>query len=274
MKHDTIDSYDYKYVITDPTAVHGARRSFRFPMRRATMMVMMVMMVMMMDSFILLLPPSLLKYNNQSGLLQDLSRYKTSTNVKMVGRYLVLCFLLSAPTSASGFFLSTPRTKTNPLLSDLEELIQNSSRDEDQIKSLMIDISASRKGDQRLSLPGQWELLFTTEKEVNFFKTSWPFAKVSSITQGIDPYKSCTVDNVISFKGGGEFAVIGTVGPAESDGEYDRVEFEFTSAVIRGWDRELVVPPVGAGWFDTMFCDDKYRLSRDNRGDWSVFRKL
>mmetsp|Transcript_38166 Transcript_38166/g.108392 ORF Transcript_38166/g.108392 Transcript_38166/m.108392 type:complete len:194 (+) Transcript_38166:158-739(+) len=193
----------------------------------------------------------------------------------MVGRHLVLlCFLLWAPTSSLGFFLQTPQTKAkSPLLSDLEKLIQDSG-DEEQIKSLMIDISESRRGDQRLSLPGQWELIFTTEKEVNFFKTSWPFAKVSSITQGIDPYKSCIVDNLISFEGGGEFAVTGTVAPAESDGEYDRVEFAFTSAVIRGWNRELTVPPVGAGWFDTMFCDQKYRLSRDNRGDWSVFRRI
>jgi hypothetical protein len=197
----------------------------------------------------------------------------------MIGRNLVLCFLLSAPTLTLGFFLQKPQSKANPLLSDLEELIQNSdngpsSGSEDQIKSLMIEISELRKGDQRLALPGQWELIFTTEKEINFFKTSWPFAKVSSITQDIDPYKRCTVDNLICFEGGGEFAVTGTVGPAESDGEYDRVEFEFASAAIRGWNRELVVPPVGAGWFDTMFCDKKYRLSRDNRGDWSVFRKI
>ena len=138
----------------------------------------------------------------------------------------------------------------------------------------MVDIGQFRKGDQRLSLPGQWELVFTTEKEVNFFKTSFPFAKVNLITQGIDPYTNFSLDNSIRFESGGEFAVVGTVRPAEGDGEYDRVEFQFTNAVIRGWDRELSVPSIGAGWFDTMFCDDKYRLSRDNRGDWSVFRRL
>lgn len=191
------------------------------------------------------------------------------------------CFLiLSIFAPSSAFFTrSPPPTKTNPLLLDLEVLIQESdggiSKDrEAEIKTLMTSISKSRQGDQRTKLPGQWELIFTTEKEVNFFKTSWPFAKVSSITQDIDPYKSCTVDNLISFDGGGAFAVTGTASPAESDSEYDRIEFEFKSAVIRAWGRELTLPPVGAGWFDTLFCDGNYRLSMDNRGDWSVFKKI
>jgi len=193
---------------------------------------------------------------------------------------LLTVLLLSRSELNTAFFLQARKgAKTNPLLKDLESLIQESGNGPSQdmkakIKSLMTDISESRQGDQRKSLSGQWELIFTTEKEVNFFKTSWPFAKVSAITQEIDPYGSCTVDNLISFEGGGEFAVTGTVSPTKSDSEYDRVEFEFKSAVVRAWDRELALPPVGAGWFDTMYCDSTYRLSRDNRGDWSVFKRL
>lgn len=194
---------------------------------------------------------------------------------------LLLMGLLLQPL-ATAFFLSTfSKAQTAvSLIDDLEKLIQKAETtlpspemDED-VKSLMTDISESRMGDQRRALPGRWELIFTTEKEVNFFKTSWPFAKVRSITQDIDPYTSCTIKNLIRFEGGGEFAVRGIVAPADSSGAYDRVEFKFQGAVIRGWGREVKVPPVGAGWFDTMFCDDNLRLSRDSRGDWSVFRKI
>jgi hypothetical protein len=176
-------------------------------------------------------------------------------------------------------FFQKPTVKRNPLIPDLETLIEESKNGvektrEDDVKLLMIAISESRQGDQRESLPGQWELVYTTEKEINFFKTSWPFAKVSSITQDLDLYESGVVDNFINFEGGGQFAVTGKVMPADGDSEYDRVAFEFTSAVVSGWGKKLSLPPTGAGWFDTMFCEEEYRLSTDCRGDWSVFRRI
>lgn len=165
------------------------------------------------------------------------------------------------------------------LLSDLDALIESTSSNPSdpttqvEIKAIMMTISESRHGDQRKKLPGQWELIFTTEKEVNFFKTSWPFASVSDIVQDLDVYDTQSIDNSINFEGGGKFAVTGTAKAIDGDSEYDRVGFEFTSAVITAWDRTFQIPPVGAGWFDTMYCDDCYRLSQDVRGDWSVFRR-
>lgn len=165
----------------------------------------------------------------------------------------------------------------SPLLAELDTLILESNPSDadvqSEIKKLMLSISESRQGDQRKTLPGKWELIFTTEKEVNFFKTSWPFAQVSSIIQDLDLYGSQTIDNSINFEGGGQFAVTGTAKPVDAPSAFDRVEFEFTDATIRAWDRKIKIPPVGAGWFDTMYCDNFYRLSQDVRGDWSVFRR-
>jgi hypothetical protein len=169
--------------------------------------------------------------------------------------------------------------KVNPLLSDLDNLIQASSNNpsdediQDEIKALMVTIGESRKGDQRKKLPGKWELIFTTEKEVTFFKTSWPFATVSNILQDLDLYDSNTISNSINFESGGSFAVEGAVKTVDGDSDYDRVAFEFTGATIRAWDKTVEVPPIGAGWFDTMYCDGTYRLSQDLRDDWSVFRR-
>lgn len=178
------------------------------------------------------------------------------------------------------FQRNVSKSPTVTLLSELDNLILKSSENpkdkdlEDQIKDLMLKISKSRQGDQNLNLPGKWELIYTTEKEVNFFKTSWPFAKVSSITQELDPYGSQVINNSINFEGGGQFKVLGSVTTTESDSNFDRVQFEFTSAQILAWDKTFTVPPVGAGWFDTMYCTDNIRLSQDVRNDWSVFRRL
>lgn len=97
---------------------------------------------------------------------------------------------------------------------------------------------------------------------------------MSSITQTLDLYDAKNVDNFIDFDGGGQFAVAGSVNAVDGEGGYDRVAFEFTAATALVWGRSISLPPAGAGWFDTMFCNDAYRLSRDSRGDWSVFRRL
>ena len=80
---------------------------------------------------------------------------------------------------------STGTAAAGPLLKELDKLIADTNGGVDdsnveQVKETMIRISNSRQSDQRQSLPGEWELVYTTEKEINFFKTSWPFAKVSS----------------------------------------------------------------------------------------------
>jgi hypothetical protein len=58
------------------------------------------------------------------------------------------------------------------MLRDLESLIEvsnygtNESNQQD-VKDLMVSISNSRVGDQRMNLSGKWELVYTTEKEIN-----------------------------------------------------------------------------------------------------------
>jgi hypothetical protein len=179
------------------------------------------------------------------------------------------------------------------LLKDLQAMIATTSGGVDssnveQVKELMVQISNTRQGDQRQSLSGEWELIYTTEKEINFFKTSWPFAKVSSITQTLDLHDDQIVQNYINFEGGARFAVTGSVQAVddnkdEKNGEnssiygiagLDRVAFSFNSATALVWNKSISLPPTGTGWFDTMFCNKEYRLSCDSRGDFSIFRRI
>ena len=200
------------------------------------------------------------------------------------------CFFFQNPASA---FSNSKSKKLTKLQEELNQLIEQSQNGVDasykpQITELMVAIGAEARGttsrqdqDQRKQLPGSWELIYTTEQEVNFFKTSWPFATVSSITQTIDPYGSQTIQNSINFSGGGKFVVQGSVVPIETTNNenenesiYDRVEFEFKTAEILAWDKSISIPPVGSGWFDTIYCDEQCRLSTDVRGDWSVFKRI
>ncbi len=53
-----------------------------------------------------------------------------------------------------------------------------------------------------------------------------------------------------------------------------RTDFKFSGASIKlPKGRSLDLPPVGKGWFKSVYCDGKYRLSRDVRGDYLVVVK-
>ncbi|KAG7353639.1 plastid lipid-associated PAP/fibrillin family protein [Nitzschia inconspicua] len=191
------------------------------------------------------------------------SHLSATTNCSLMTKKILVLVLIIGLSFSDAFFqnliASIPKLPTNinpskgsePLLAELEKLIsatQNGVADPanfDQVQNLMIQISNTRpkKEDQRKMLPGTWELVYTTEKEINFFKTSWPFAKVSSITQRIDLYNQVQpiVENYIDFEGGGQFAVTGTVQVDDDTNNretigteerqyYDRVAFSFTTA--------------------------------------------
>mmetsp|Transcript_35269 Transcript_35269/g.85376 ORF Transcript_35269/g.85376 Transcript_35269/m.85376 type:complete len:286 (-) Transcript_35269:62-919(-) len=249
---------------------------------------------------------------------RPLSSYRRCLSTWLVV-YTVLA--LNSVTQVSGFFQNFLRQQQQQKaptteLKEIQSLIDAantppnngklSKPQEEELKSLMMSINReyrSRKegkggrssNDPRRLLPttgndeGYWDLLYTTEKEVNFFKTSWPFKDaLTSITQTLDLYDDGIINNSINFNGGKSyFAVDGTVRPAgAADREdenssndpdtagyvVDRVEFTFTKATICFNENfKFETPPVGAGWFDTLWCDGTYRLSYDSRGDYSVF---
>jgi hypothetical protein len=64
----------------------------------------------------------------------------------------------------------------------------------------------------------------------------------------------------------------------QTDGTADQTAFSFTTAKVRIGENEnlaVTVPPIGSGIFETMYANQKYRLSRDlKRGDYSIFERL
>ncbi|KAM6564770.1 hypothetical protein CsatB_024768 [Cannabis sativa] len=119
------------------------------------------------------------------------------------------------------------------------------------------------------SLSATWRLLWTTEKEQLFIieKASLFGTQAGDVLQVIDVEKK-VLNNVITFPPHGVFFVRSNIEIGASSKQ--RVNFRFTSAVLRGENWEIPLPPFGQGWFDTVYLDDEIRVVKDIRGDYLV----
>ncbi|KAK7395606.1 hypothetical protein VNO78_16170 [Psophocarpus tetragonolobus] len=117
------------------------------------------------------------------------------------------------------------------------------------------------------SLSATWRLLWTTEKEQLFIVEKAPLfgTRAGDVLQVID-VRNRTLNNVITFPPHGVFFVRSEIEVASPQ----RVNFRFTSAVLRGKNWEIPLPPFGQGWFDTVYLDDDLRVVKDIRGDYLV----
>ncbi|XP_059301662.1 probable plastid-lipid-associated protein 11, chloroplastic [Lycium ferocissimum] len=121
------------------------------------------------------------------------------------------------------------------------------------------------------SLSATWRLLWTTEKEqLYIIKKFAPFfgTNAGDVLQVIDVEKR-SLNNVITFPPDGVFFVRSTIEVASSQ----RVNFRFTSAVLRGKNWEFPLPPFGQGWFETVYLDDEIRVVKDIRQDYLIVER-
>ena len=116
-------------------------------------------------------------------------------------------------------------------------------------------------------LQKEWALAFTTEKEINFF-IDLGITPSFGVSQTID---GSQLGNEIVFKKGGGLSVSGELSIAEegSDGEpKQRTNFVFTEANLDlGRWGSFKIPPVGEGWFETLYLDDSLRVDINSRDD-------
>ncbi|XP_074560526.1 putative plastid-lipid-associated protein 11, chloroplastic [Curcuma longa] len=117
------------------------------------------------------------------------------------------------------------------------------------------------------SLSGTWRMLWTTEKEQLFIiKNAYLFGtRTGDVLQVIDVGNG-SLNNVITFPPSGVFFVRSSIEVASPQ----RVNFAFTSAVLRGSGWEIPLPPFGQGWFESIYLDDDIRVVKDIRGDYLV----
>ncbi|KAI7748627.1 hypothetical protein M8C21_012427 [Ambrosia artemisiifolia] len=167
--------------------------------------------------------------------------------------------------------LSSAKSNLLNLISDQNRGITTQS-DPQKLSQITeaIDTIASINSDQVTTdktLSGTWRLLWTTEKEQLFIIKNAGFfgTEAGDVLQVIDVEKR-SLNNVITFPPHGVFFVRSDMDIASSQ----RVDFRFTSAVLRGKGWEFPLPPFGQGWFDSVYLDDDIRVAKDIRGDYLV----
>jgi PAP_fibrillin len=131
-------------------------------------------------------------------------------------------------------------------------------------------ISATAASSQ---LAKRWQVIWTTEKEINLFlDRGWAINVYQVINR-----ESMTIENSIPFVNDrGSLDVKGTITPSIGC----RTEFAFTAATltiaINPWNAnqkvQINLPPVGKGWFDTLYLDDTLRVDINSRNDILVCR--
>lgn len=133
----------------------------------------------------------------------------------------------------------------------------------DEIVGLIDQISSENKMRRLQSVQGDWRLLWTTEKEILFFAKNGLFGKeVTTIVQSLD-LKENQLTNSIKFKGNREFSVKGSI-RSKID---NRIDFKFDALALTIPPLPtLNLPPVGQGYFDTLYVNEQFRFSKDIRG--------
>lgn len=139
------------------------------------------------------------------------------------------------------------------------------------IKECFEELEASGPTGSEKNINGTWRLVYTTEKETLFIlKNASIFGTTASEVFQVINTAAGTLQNVIEFPPEGAFIVNSSL---EWEGN-GRTNFKFNGATIKlPNDRRLNLPPVGKGWFKSIYCDGKYRLARDVRGDYLVVVK-
>lgn len=117
------------------------------------------------------------------------------------------------------------------------------------------------------ALSATWRMLWTTEKEQLFIirNASVFGTEAGDVLQVIDIEKGL-LNNVITFPPSGVFFVRSTCEAVSPQ----RVNFRFTSAILRGKNWEIPLPPFGQGWFETVYLDEEIRVVKDIREDYLV----
>ncbi|CAN6840686.1 unnamed protein product [Brassica oleracea] len=84
--------------------------------------------------------------------------------------------------------------------------------------------------------------------------------RAGEILQVIDVRKG-TLNNVITFPPDGVFFVRSDIDISS----LQRVNFKFTSTVLRGSNWEIPLPPFGQGWFENVYMDGDIRVAKGHQ---------
>ena len=120
-------------------------------------------------------------------------------------------------------------------------------------------------------LNGRWALLFTTDKETLFLlKNGLMGQPIKSICQEVDLTNN-KINNLINLSNENSLSVIGSLNDKTTIKgrlNYDFKKVKYITPVLK-----MSFPSWGSGSFDNLYINNKYRLSKDTRGNYLVYQR-
>ena len=120
---------------------------------------------------------------------------------------------------------------------------------------------------------GEWECMWTSEKEINFLVGSGLFGDEWKRTYQVIDISGNRLENNLLFENDGSLCVGSSIEPDPEQGS--RFNIQFDEATLR-WKGllNLSLPPVGSGWGELLYLDEDIRLQRDIRGDLILAKRV
>eukprot|EP00752_Nemacystus_decipiens_P009091 g8117.t1 len=143
-------------------------------------------------------------------------------------------------------------------------------QDIDELIAALEPFNPNAKSVTSESLSALWVLEWTTEQEILFLmEKGLPWKPSGPVQQEID-VNAKTLSNKMIFGDDSLFEVFSSIDPDPSG---PRVNFEFEACKLTYGGFTLPLPPVGKGWFESVYLDHDLRVTRDVRGDVTVLVK-
>mmetsp|Transcript_20010 Transcript_20010/g.35532 ORF Transcript_20010/g.35532 Transcript_20010/m.35532 type:complete len:223 (-) Transcript_20010:37-705(-) len=176
------------------------------------------------------------------------------------------------PSNAATNALTTRRLELKQQLTT--ECRQNAGRSTPEIRqrieSIMEQLAPLNPTSETATsalLKRRWIVEWTSEKEINFFLEKGISEEITQ-TIGGD-----VLENYIPFVKGGGFGVTGQISVDEESEGLLRTNFKFLNANLDvGRWGDYNFPPVGKGWFDTIYLDEGLRIDTNSRDDILICR--
>jgi len=119
---------------------------------------------------------------------------------------------------------------------------------------------------------GEWECIWTSEKEINFLVSSGLFGESWKRTYQKIDIPNNTLENFLDYDNGGGLSVGSYIQPQIDRG--NRFNIKFQEAILRWKGFTLNLPPVGSGWGELLYLDEDIRLQKDIRGDLILAQRV
>ena len=212
----------------------------------------------------------------------------------------LLCSFFGAIHSAEGLLMETSlQQRISALLTptgrqreslkaELIELVERSSppgnsagafdnkEDGERFKKIFLEelpaLNPTPNPAQSSLFSGEWDCLWTTEKEINFLVGSGLFGQKWKRSYQIIDVPGNNLENYILFENESDLSVGSSIKPDPDEGSRFDINFEKASLKWKGF--KVNLPPVGSGWGELLYLDQDLRLQRDIRGDLILAQRV